>query len=121
MSGQNTIIYFLFKNLHRSLMMYTEKRESKWLSEGVIVKIGSLFMFFRGELVFFFMIMLENGATLEGGAVFPLIIMFQNSAVDGAELRTRKRLQGWSHFGSTFFLSVIQFSFKYMLHGSVGW
>ena len=30
----------------------------------------------------------------------------QNSAMGGAELRTMKRLQGWSRFGSTFFLSV---------------
>ncbi len=47
---------------------------------------------------------------------FPLIIMFrkqlrlwrwhQNSARGGAELRTMKRLQGWSRFGSTFFLSA---------------
>ncbi len=36
---------------------------------------------------------LENGATLEGGAR------------GGAELCTVKQLQGWSRFGSTFFLS----------------
>ncbi len=29
-----------------------------------------------------------------------------NSAAGGAELHTMKRLQGWSHFGSTFFLSA---------------
>ncbi len=44
---------------------------------------------------------LENGATLEGGAVF-----FLYSATGGAELRTIKWLQGWSRFGFTFFLSV---------------
>ena len=41
---------------------------------------------------------LENGATLEGGAVLSL-----NSATGGAELCTVKRFQGWSRFCSTFF------------------
>ncbi len=41
---------------------------------------------------------LEIGATSEGGAVFS-----QSSATGGAELHTMKRLQGWSHFGSTIF------------------
>ena len=61
---------------------------------------------------------LENGATWEGGAVFSLIITSrkkqlhlwrwrQNSARAGAELRTMKRLQGWSCLGSTFFFSVM--------------
>ncbi len=39
---------------------------------------------------------MENGATLEGGA----------------ELRTMKWLQGWSRFGSTFFLSVARAGLK---------
>ncbi len=41
---------------------------------------------------------LENGATLEDGALFP----FEGGAMSGAELRTMKQLQGWSRFGSTF-------------------
>ncbi len=73
---------------------------------------------------------LENGAISEDGAIFPFIIMFrnkwlhpirwtfffrrkqlhlwrwcQNSATGGAVLHTMKWLQGWRHFGSTFFLS----------------
>ncbi len=51
---------------------------------------------------------LENCATLEGGVIFSLRprkkMTCQNSAMVGAELRTMKRLQGWSRFGSTFFL-----------------
>ncbi len=42
---------------------------------------------------------LENGATSEGGAVFSL----KGVTRVGAELRTMKRVQGWSRFGSTFF------------------
>ena len=62
-------------NLDQSLaILYTEKKvEPKRLHPGAV---------------------LENGATLEGGAS------------GGAELRTMKRLQGWSRFGSTFFLNV---------------
>ena len=39
----------------------------------------------------------ESSSTFEGGT--------KNSALVGAELHTMKQLQGWSCFGSTFFLS----------------
>ena len=64
---------------------------------------------------------LENGATLEVGAIFFLIIMFRKKMAPLSEVTPRvwcnpdpnrglysltmKRLQGWSRFGSTFFLS----------------
>ena len=40
----------------------------------------------------------------------------QNSATGGAELRTMKWLQGWSRFGSTFFLSVSIFTYLIVFH-----
>ncbi len=49
---------------------------------------------------------LENGATSEDGAVFSVIRICKNTG--GAELHIMKRLQEWSHFGSTFFLSKVR-------------
>ncbi len=43
------------------------------------------------------------------GPYFFLWRWCQNSATGGTELRTKKRLQRWSYFGSTFFLSVGHF------------
>ena len=48
---------------------------------------------------------------LSGSTVSPFTHMM-HGATCGAELRTLKQLQGWSHFGSTFF--SVRFYYYYM-------
>ncbi len=58
---------------------------------------------------------MENGALLEGGAVF-----FQNSFTRGAELRTSKHLPKGSYFGSLFFLSACTYGLCVSIqHGKI--